>query len=152
VADLDLDKSSYRYGETAQAQVKIAGTGNMHIDFSCPEAGIGETRDIVIPEGIFSTVETFPVPIGMKDSYNLAVKVADQSGFSQEIQGSILLLPITWDIGTDFPQPTGKAGVPLDFQVHIKALSEIFLLKISRTYIIIRSCWFLAAQDQDVRV
>jgi len=31
-------------------------------------------------------------------------------------------------------------------------LGKIFLLKISRTYIIIRSCWFLAAQDQDVRV
>jgi len=152
VADLDLDKSSYRYGETAQAQVKIAGTGNMHIDFSCPEAGIGETRDIVIPEGIFSTIETFPVPIGMKDSYNLAVKVADQSGFNQEIQGSILLLPITWDIGTDFPQPTGKAGVPLDFQVHIKALSEIFLLKISRTYAILSSYKFLSKRYKNLKI
>jgi len=92
------------------------------------------------------------VPIGMKDSYNLAVKVADQSGFNQEIQGSILLLPITWDIGTDFPQPTGKAGVPLDFQVHIKALSEFFLLKISRTYAILSSYKFLSKRYKNLKI
>ncbi|MCK5058265.1 MAG: hypothetical protein KAT34_16550, partial [Candidatus Aminicenantes bacterium] len=126
--NVTFDKNWYQYGDTAQVKVEIVGTGNVHIEFQCPESGITETREVFLPDGIFKTEEIFQVPIGtvadfMSPYRNVVVMSTFASGQSIENKSKIKVIPITFATSGIYSQTFARAGETIEFQVNMKRSS-----------------------------
>jgi hypothetical protein len=120
---ITLDKAVYEYMDTANITVNINGVGSYTVQMSCPEAGISETRAVVIPRGSAGAVEQYQLPIGVQSIYTVNIEAKDVSNRSFNNTARLLVNPIELDYIGQFKDKIARAGKTLEFEVNMKRIS-----------------------------
>ncbi len=107
----------------------MAGAGNYTIHFTCPQAGIDETRNVEIPQGSSSITELFQIPMTRLEFassfYDIDVEVKDNVPITVSKNINLAISAPVFDYDGYFSESFARVGSDLHLNLEIKTLSGI---------------------------
>jgi hypothetical protein len=114
---------SYRYLDTVNIQLAVGGIGKYTVNFSAPEAGLSEEREVEIIGPPIVKLEFFQVPIGIDGSHTFNLEIVGDNGYHRTYNRQIPIIPLRFLQTFSFNKEKYREGETVDLKVKIHEVS-----------------------------